>query len=42
MQKDDILIVKDGATIGKTAYIDENPIQKMLLNEHVYSVKGGR
>ena len=42
VQKNDILIVKDGATIGKTAYVDESPIQKMLLNEHVYRVKGSK
>ena len=38
IQKGDILIVKDGATIGKTAYIDFQLKQKMLLNEHVYRV----
>ena len=38
IQKGDILIVKDGATIGKTAYIDSQLKQKMLLNEHVYRV----
>ncbi len=39
VHKGDILIVKDGATIGKTAYVDENQLkQKMLLNEHVYRV----
>ena len=38
IQKRDILIVKDGATIGKTAYIDFQLKQKMLLNEHVYRV----
>ena len=38
VQKNDILIVKDGATIGKTAYIDEPLKQKMLLNEHVYRI----
>jgi len=34
----DILIVKDGATIGKTAYVSDEVKQKMLLNEHVYRV----
>ena len=39
IQSGDILIVKDGATIGKTAYVDDHQLkQKMLLNEHVYRV----
>ncbi len=38
VSKGDILIVKDGATIGKTAYVDTEIKQKMLLNEHVYRV----
>ena len=39
VQIGDILIVKDGATIGKTAYVDAHQLkQKMLLNEHVYRI----
>lgn len=38
VQQGDILIVKDGATIGKTAFVDDPPEKKMLLNEHVYRV----
>ena len=39
IQVGDILIVKDGATIGKTAYIDVYQLtQKMFLNEHVYRI----
>ena len=39
VQIGDILIVKDGATIGKTAYIDVHQLkQKMLLNEHIYRI----
>ena len=36
IQRGDILIVKDGATIGKCMYVDDMPEPKMLLNEHVY------
>ena len=34
----DILVVKDGATIGKCMYVDTMPHEKMLINEHVYRV----
>lgn len=34
----DILVVKDGATIGKAMYVDVMPEDEMLLNEHVYRV----
>lgn len=32
----DLLIIKDGATIGKCMYVHNMPADKMLLNEHVY------
>lgn len=32
----DLLIVKDGATIGKCMYVNTMPEERMLLNEHVY------
>lgn len=32
----DLLVVKDGATIGKCMYVHNMPADKMLLNEHVY------
>lgn len=35
----DILVVKDGATIGKNMLVRSMPFDKMLLNEHVYRVK---
>jgi len=38
VQENDILMVKDGATIGKTAFVDFDPNNKMLLNEHVYRI----
>jgi type I restriction enzyme S subunit len=38
INKNDILMVKDGATIGKTALVDFDPQNKMLLNEHVYKI----
>ncbi len=35
----DILIVKDGATTGKTSFVDESfPFKKASLNEHVFRV----
>lgn len=34
--KNDILMVKDGATIGKMAFVDKELIAPMLLNEHVF------
>ena len=37
IQKSDILIVKDGATTGKTAFIDEKfPYDNAVVNEHVF------
>jgi len=36
---DDILLVKDGATIGKLAYIKEIPEGKAMVNEHVFLIK---
>lgn len=37
IQKYDILIVKDGATTGKTAFVDDNfPYKTAVVNEHVF------
>ena len=37
IQKYDILIVKDGATTGKTAFVGENfPFKQAMVNEHVF------
>lgn len=38
IHENDILLVKDGATIGKTAFID-NLSQKMAVNEHVFILR---
>ena len=38
IKKNDILMVKDGATIGKVAFVDFDPKNKMMLNEHVYRI----
>ncbi len=38
IQENDVLLVKDGATIGKTAFVD-NLVQKMAVNEHVFIVR---
>jgi type I restriction enzyme S subunit len=35
----DILLVKDGATIGKLAYINKIPEGKAMVNEHVFLLK---
>ena len=38
--QDDILIVKDGATTGKTSFVDENfPYTHAAVNEHVFIVR---
>ncbi|MFZ2464697.1 MAG: restriction endonuclease subunit S, partial [Caldibacillus thermoamylovorans] len=40
IEKDDILIVKDGATTGKIAFIDENyPFKKSAINEHLFKLR---
>ncbi len=40
VDKDDILIVKDGATTGKISHVDENfPFEKAAVNEHVFNLK---
>lgn len=37
IQRNDVLIVKDGATTGKTVFIDEDfPFEKAVINEHVF------
>ncbi len=37
IKKYDILIVKDGATTGKTAFVDDNfPFKRAMVNEHVF------
>ena len=38
----DILVVKDGATIGKCMYVSDMPFEKMLLNEHVYRIQSNK
>jgi len=36
----DILLVKDGATTGKVAYVDDNfPYERAVVNEHVFIVR---
>jgi len=37
--KDDILLVKDGATIGKLSYIRDVPEGKAMVNEHVFILR---
>jgi len=38
----DILLVKDGATIGKTAILKEMKYQKMAVNEHVFLMRANK
>lgn len=35
----DILVVKDGATTGKTCYVDNLPFPKVAVNEHVFILR---
>ncbi len=42
IQKYDVLVVKDGATTGKTAFIgDDFPFKRAVVNEHVFIVRPG-
>jgi restriction endonuclease S subunit len=38
----DVLLVKDGATIGKTAIVNKKPFEKMAINEHVFLMRPTR
>lgn len=41
IQKFDVLVVKDGATTGKTSLVNENfPYEKAAVNEHVFILRG--
>ena len=43
IKKGDILVVKDGATTGKTSYVDESfPFEEAAVNEHVFLLRPGR
>lgn len=43
IKKGDILVVKDGATTGKTAFVGENfPYEDAAVNEHVFIVRVNR
>ena len=39
IKKDDVLLVKDGATIGKTALVYKMPYSKCAVNEHVFIMR---
>lgn len=40
IRKGDILVVKDGATTGRVALVDENfPFEKAAINEHVFLLR---
>jgi type I restriction enzyme S subunit len=40
VRTEDVLLVKDGATIGKCAIVDEIPYRKAAVNSHVYVLRG--
>jgi type I restriction enzyme S subunit len=42
IEKEDILLVKDGATIGKLVFIKNVPESKAMVNEHVFLIKTER
>lgn len=42
IKEKDILLVKDGATIGKTAFISNMPFKKMAVNEHVFIIRSNK
>jgi type I restriction enzyme S subunit len=40
IKKNDILIVKDGATTGKVSYVNDNfPFEKSAINEHIFIIR---
>ena len=39
VKEEDILLVKDGATIGKIAYVKELPVKQVAINEHVFLLR---
>lgn len=41
IQKYDVLVVKDGATTGKTSFVgDDFPYKQAAINEHVFRLRG--
>jgi len=42
IKKNDILLVKDGATIGKLTFINNVPEGKAMVNEHVFLIRTNR
>ncbi|RZV08760.1 type I restriction enzyme S subunit [Natrinema hispanicum] len=39
IEEDDILLVKDGATIGKSTYVNSVPEERAAVNSHVYIIR---
>jgi type I restriction enzyme S subunit len=39
VKQGDVLVVKDGATTGKTAYVESLPFKKVAVNEHVFVIR---
>lgn len=39
IEENDVLLVKDGATIGKAVIIIQKPYEKMAVNEHVFILR---
>lgn len=42
VKQDDVLLVKDGATIGKCAIIKSVPFEKCAVNEHVFILRANK
>jgi Restriction endonuclease S subunits len=42
LKTNDVLLVKDGATIGKTAILKQMDYEKMAVNEHVFLMRPNR
>jgi type I restriction enzyme S subunit len=42
LKPNDVLLVKDGATIGKTCHISEVPFGRAAVNEHVFILRSNR
>jgi len=39
VKEEDILLVKDGATTGKVAFVEDLPYEKVAVNEHLFIIR---
>ena len=42
LKENDVLLVKDGATIGKTVILRKKEFEKMAINEHVFLMRSNK